>query len=529
MSRTLICSTIVLFAILAAGIVGPGDARAQEPIGPGFTYQGELTDDGSPVTDTCDFEFGLWDAKTDGNQIGSTIPANGTPVDAGRFSVTLDFGDVFTGDALWLEIAVKCSGDAGFTLLSPRTPLTAAPYSQTVRPGATVEGAWDSIGDAIFSASLSNGNVEGALAKNALLAGVGVYGKTSSPGAGVWGETNDDNSWGVYGVASSSSGSGSGVRGEANGDAGSGVYGRATSSSGTTYGVYGASASSNGSGVFATNTANGTDLIIGGTADDAAGDNGHISSDPNYLGSDIILTTYDAFHVRLDANNGGELGDFEIHHGDDTRILRVDENRELGMYLADGTETVELVAQEGSTGGQLTLRDSAGRASIAIDAEYGTGGDGRITTDVLEITGGADLSEQFNVRSRDAGTHPAPGMVVSIDPEHPGELIVSEGAYDRTVAGVVSGAGDVKPGMLMGQAGSAADGALPVALTGRVYVNADASYGAIEVGDLLTTSDTPGHAMKVTDYERARGAILGKAMTALDEGQGLVLVLVTLQ
>ena len=68
-----------------------------------------------------------------------------------------------------------------------------------------------------------------------------------------------------------------------------------------------------------------------------------------------------------------------------------------------------------------------------------------------------------------------------------------------------------------------------VALTGRVYVQADASTGAIEPGDLLTTSDTPGHAMKVSDHAKAQGAILGKAMSALSEGKGMVLVLVTLQ
>ena len=55
------------------------------------------------------------------------------------------------------------------------------------------------------------------------------------------------------------------------------------------------------------------------------------------------------------------------------------------------------------------------------------------------------------------------------------------------------------------------------------------SRESIEQGDLLTTSDMPGHAMKVTDYEQAQGAIIGKAMSALDEGQGLVLVLVALQ
>jgi hypothetical protein len=120
-------------------------------------------------------------------------------------------------------------------------------------------------------------------------------------------------------------------------------------------------------------------------------------------------------------------------------------------------------------------------------------------------------------------------MVVCIDPASSGNLAVSQKAYDRTVAGIVSGAGGVKPGMLMGQKGTMADGEHPVALTGRAYCRADASNGPITPGDLLTTSDVAGHAMKVTDYERAQGAILGKAMSSLEEGRGLVLVLVSLQ
>jgi hypothetical protein len=65
--------------------------------------------------------------------------------------------------------------------------------------------------------------------------------------------------------------------------------------------------------------------------------------------------------------------------------------------------------------------------------------------------------------------------------------------------------------------------------SGRVYCRADASHGAIEPGDLLTISSTPGHAMKATDPAKAQGAIIGKAITRLKEGKGLVLVLVTLQ
>jgi hypothetical protein len=152
---------------------------------------------------------------------------------------------------------------------------------------------------------------------------------------------------------------------------------------------------------------------------------------------------------------------------------------------------------------------------------------GRTRTEVLEITGGSDLSEQFEITGELQKVEP--GMVVCIDPASCGNLVVSQKAYDRTVAGIVSGAGGVKPGMLMGQKGTMADGEHPVALTGRAYCRADASNGPITPGDLLTTSDVAGHAMKVTDYNRAQGAIIGKAMSSLNDGRGLVLVLVSLQ
>lgn len=151
---------------------------------------------------------------------------------------------------------------------------------------------------------------------------------------------------------------------------------------------------------------------------------------------------------------------------------------------------------------------------------------GTTSTKILEITGGSDLAEHFDI---EAGETLLPGTVVSIDPNKPGQLRVASQAYDKTVAGIVSGAGDVQPGMLMGQAGTLASGQHPVALTGRVYCRVDAQYGAIRPGDLLTTSPTTGHAMKATDSGKAQGAILGKAMTSLETGRGLVLVLVSLQ
>ncbi|NOX60052.1 MAG: hypothetical protein GXP29_14495 [Planctomycetes bacterium] len=152
---------------------------------------------------------------------------------------------------------------------------------------------------------------------------------------------------------------------------------------------------------------------------------------------------------------------------------------------------------------------------------------GRIRTQVLEIIGGADIAEPFDLQDSDSVR---PGCVVAIDTQNPGKLRLSTNAYDRTVAGVISGAGGVNPGMLLRQEGTIANGTQPVALTGRVYCYVDADAGgAVRAGDLLTTSGTPGHAMKVTDHNRARGAVIGKAMTPLKSGKGLVLVLVSLQ
>lgn len=172
----------------------------------------------------------------------------------------------------------------------------------------------------------------------------------------------------------------------------------------------------------------------------------------------------------------------------------------------------------GNTGANwgLLMNTSTGEVTIS----------GKTTTKVLQIMGGADLAETFAI----AGTEPiVPGQIVSIDADRSGALRIADTAYDRTVAGVISGAGGINPGLTLQQEGSVAEGAYPVSLTGRVYVWADAVYGSIVPGDLLTTSDSPGHAMKVTDHERAQGAILGKAMSSLEQGKGLVLVLVSLQ
>jgi hypothetical protein len=226
------------------------------------------------------------------------------------------------------------------------------------------------------------------------------------------------------------------------------------------------------------------------------------------------------------ADNGAFI---RLRNGNGTATVVLDANTAatggsvLDMYALNGQKTVEISTDETlGTGSRIVLRKYDGTPTITLDADYQ--GDGRVVTQELQITGGADLVESF-----DTGDAPCePGTVVVIDPDRPGELRPSQRAYDRRVAGIVSGAGGVKPGIHMGLEG-VVGGSTPVALTGRVYVRCTDEGGAIRPGDLLTSSSTAGCAMRAGDVERSFGAVIGKAMTALDGATGLVLVLVNLQ
>ncbi|MCA9752160.1 MAG: hypothetical protein KC591_08220, partial [Gemmatimonadetes bacterium] len=122
----------LLSALLAAGLVASPVSGA--PLGTAFTYQGELTDVGAPVSGSGDFRFTLHDDEAAGIVVGAPLQIDDVTLAAGRFTVQLDFGDVFDGNALWLEIGVRTPHDpsdtAPFTILNPRQPLTAAPFAQ---------------------------------------------------------------------------------------------------------------------------------------------------------------------------------------------------------------------------------------------------------------------------------------------------------------------------------------------------------------------------------------------------------------
>ena len=200
-------------------------------------------------------------------------------------------------------------------------------------------------------------------------------------------------------------------------------------------------------------------------------------------------------------------------------------------------------------GGVLELRDETGTPMIRLRAASGAGrfGGRGVDGDLLVfsknapnqdndhasvwIQGGegdivlrnADCAEEFDVHG--TGEVQA-GMVVVLHPD--GGLHVADRPYDRRVAGVISGGDGLHPGIVLGRVPGAA-GRWPVALAGRVSCKVDASFGPVGVGEFLTTSPTPGHAMAATDQGRSFGAVLGKAMAPLISGTGMVPVLVTLQ
>lgn len=175
-------------------------------------------------------------------------------------------------------------------------------------------------------------------------------------------------------------------------------------------------------------------------------------------------------------------------------------------------------------------------ASKTASGVYGTSGPGHFAGEFVgdvSVTGnvsatdvilsGADCAEEFDVLR---GADIEPGSVVVFGDD--GALETTDKPYDGRVAGVISGAGEFRPGVLLDRRISGR-GRVPLALIGKVYCKVDATYAPINVGDLLTTSQTVGHAMKVVDSGKAFGTVIGKALARRNCGRGLIPILVTLQ
>jgi hypothetical protein len=162
----------------------------------------------------------------------------------------------------------------------------------------------------------------------------------------------------------------------------------------------------------------------------------------------------------------------------------------------------------------------------------GSGPAGRFVGNV-EVSGNINVSSSGDIILGDFAEHfdladieIEQGTVVTIGQD--GNLRPSNQFYDKKVAGVVSGAGNFRPAITLGKQPQS-DQRLAISLVGKVYCKVDAQYSPIEIGDLLTTSETPGYAMKAVDQLKAFGAVIGKALRPLAAGQGLIPILIALQ
>jgi hypothetical protein len=184
----------------------------------------------------------------------------------------------------------------------------------------------------------------------------------------------------------------------------------------------------------------------------------------------------------------------------------------IGLY-AIGNPAAQLDGDV-TISGNLTLKGSL-KGNLLVT------GDINLTTGDIRFTDAADCAEDFTI-----GTDLVdPGTVLVLGPG--GSLFPSQTAYDKRVVGVVSGAGNYKPGIVL-DSRRTEEKRQPVALMGKVYCKVDADHGPVAVGDLLTTSPTLGHAMKA-DLAQAFGAVIGKALQPLKDGRGLIPILVALQ
>jgi hypothetical protein len=324
----------------------------------------------------------------------------------------------------------------------------------------------------------------------------------------------------IPGVSGENTAGGDGVRGTSNtgtgiigtSENGVGVWGGSSTSSGvggmssTGYGVHGVSSSHHG---------------VHGDSDKGTGVYGRSTALANQGQAGVVGEAFDAVGVfgKSQSSTGvGGLSNTGIGvHG-------VSENW-MGVFgSSKSTNGGAGVMGEGDSGSGVIGKSVGGVGVWGISERGHAGffeGDVHVTGDITLAN--ADCAEHFDIADTILSE---PGTVMVLGEE--GLLYPSQQAYDKRVAGVVSGAGDYKPGIVLDKQQSVRN-RQPIALLGKVYCKVDAQYGSIEIGDLLTTSPTLGHAMKASDQSKAFGTVIGKSLRALKDGQGLIPILIALQ
>ena len=563
--------TVVLAAVIAAACL-PRTGRAVA-LGTSFSYQGSIDRAGVPPTDSCTFVFKLYDDPLIGTQLGATITTPVTLLQFGQFSVQLDFGvGVFDGNARWLDIAVHCPGDNTLTSLAPRQAITATPYALYALSGAAGGGfvlpysgpPVNSPAQPAFkiqnNATTGDGSGIVGIASTTLntAAGVkGVNGSTTGVTVGTWGMANASPSG--TGVAGTGGASGTGVYGSSGrygvyGEGLEGVYG-----SGGTAGVHGdgtgtgsgvVGVSFNGYGVYATYGvgfipgSGSLAGVFGNSSSTSANSAGVRGQGDVGMGVEGISTSgagvfgHSTSSIGVSGASTSFFGVFGVS-GSQAGVKGVSGSG-AGLYGQSSGASGYGVFGTNSSGdgiwGQSSADARSGIVGVSSSAT-GIGGffnntaggvalyaNGLAQVKTLQILG-ADLAESFPIEGEGA----EPGTVLAMTGDGKGTLRVCDEPYCRRVAGVVSGANGLAAGVVLQGREFDSAGKAAVAMSGRVWVKCDAGRSAIKVGDLLTTATRAGFAMRSADAARATGAILGKAMTSLETGTGLVLVLVSLQ
>ena len=205
-----------------------------------------------------------------------------------------------------------------------------------------------------------------------------------------------------------------------------------------------------------------------------------------------------------------------------------------GRGVSGTTSNGDGVRGESAGGGAGVRGVSTNKDRVGVVGENTQGGFAGLFTGDVDVRGSifcdgdivlrnADCAEHFDI-SEAQEIEPGTVMVINAD----GVLEQSERCYDKRVAGVVSGAGDYRPALILDKQ-ETSDQRMPIALVGKTFCKVDASDAPIEVGDLLTTSATPGYAMKASDPGKAFGAVIGKALRPQESGMGLIPILIALQ
>jgi hypothetical protein len=243
-----------------------------------------------------------------------------------------------------------------------------------------------------------------------------------------------------------------------------------------------------------------------------------------YTNHDFVIRSNNVERARFTTAGAATFGDdFTISTTDSTSSPGTPWIRSNGAYLVINPDTGSNLYLSWDTGA-ITYVGSQLRVGTGTPTQVGTTAGTLYVTGAIETDGafygsGVDLAE--NIKASEADI--IPGTVVELDPNNPDSVKRSTGAYSKLVAGIVS----TDPGIVLGK-DKGGNQSIELAVSGRVPVSANTENGPIAVGDLLTTSSTPGEAMRCDDQVKCFGAILGKAMEPLNTGSGSITALVVL-